>query len=175
MTERRRLFFGIWPDRNTRDALVKIQQELSARKGRLTYPDDLHLTLNFLGSVDAERQSCVEAAAERVTGEPFEIRLERTGFWSRSRIFWCGPLQTPAPLAALFESLQRQLLGCRFEPEQRPYKAHITLMRDAPVLPSGPLDSPAAWICDRFVLAESLSVPRPQRYRILREWQLGGS
>ena len=175
MTERRRLFFGIWPDERTRLALVKIQQALVVRKGRLTHPDDLHLTLNFLGTVDADRQACVEAAADRVTGEPFEIRVDRTGFWSRSRIFWCGPAETPAPLAALFGSLQRQLLECRFEPEQRPYKAHITLMRDAPVLPAGPLDSPAAWICDRFALAESLSAPRPPRYRILREWRLGGA
>lgn len=172
MAERRRLFFALWPDAEVRAGLRKIQRRLGDHCGRATHPEDFHITLNFLGPVTPDRLPCIESAAARVHGEPFELVLDRTVLWTRSRILWCGPSQTPAPLAALFSDLGTALKGCGFEPETRPFKPHVTLARDARVVPTGPVEPALAWACDRFVLVESLSVRDPPRYRVMEQWTL---
>lgn len=172
MAERLRLFFALWPDAEVRAGLRKIQRQLGDHRGRETHPDDFHVTLNFLGGVEAARLPCIQAAAARVRGQPFEMAVDRTTLWTRSRILWCGPSMTPAPLAGLYKVLSTELQRCGFEPEARPFKAHITLARDAHLVPTGLIDPPLKWPCDHFVLVESLPVRDPPRYRVVGQWPL---
>lgn len=156
-----------------RQALAGIQQRLPAHRGRVVHPEDLHITLVFLGPVEAERLDCVEQAAERISAASFELNIDHTGLFTRSRILWCGPTETPSALVDLVRGLQRNLGPCGFEPERRPYRAHVTLVRDARIVPTGPLERLLTWRCDHFALVESLSGGDPPRYRVIREWGLG--
>lgn len=171
MSKDRRLFFALWPQAEVREALRGIQQDNTGHHGRLVHPEDFHLTLSFLGAVDDAARACCERAAARLSAEPFRITLDLTGLWSRSRIFWCGASRVPQPLRDLQADLAQTLRPCGFEPESRPFKAHVTLARDVSPLPTGPVE-PVDWFCDRFVLAESLPLPRPPRYRVVHEWPL---
>ena len=174
MADRQRLFFALWPDPRVRGQIVRIQQALVLRRGRLTHREDLHATLVFLGSVTPERQRCAESAAAAVRSEPFDIVVDRTGFWSRPRIAWCGSDEVSPPLLGLVRDLQQGLASCGFRSETRPYRLHVTLARDARSPQTGPLDEPLLWRCDRFVMVTSNTAGEAPRYRVLREWLLGG-
>ncbi len=166
-----RLFFALWPPRATRAELDALRGRLPGAPGRPTDPADLHLTLVFLGAVDAARRACAEAAAERVAGVPFELSLDQAGWWQGPRVRWCAPLRPPSALLALQRRLTEALADCGFVPERRPYRPHVTLARKAPMLAPMPLAPSIAWPVDRFVLARSHGGQRPA-YEVLRRWPL---
>jgi 2'-5' RNA ligase len=172
MTER--LFFALWPDAQLRAALRRLQNDLPLHGGRPTHPQDLHLTLAFLGDVPAERRACYEAAADDIRGAPFEVRLERVGHWPRPRILWCGPQANPPELAALVQSLEAALRPCGFAGEDRAYAAHLTLARKVTTPPAPLAAWHADWRVDGFVLAAGCGGPAP-RYRVLRRWNLSAA
>ncbi|WP_425442918.1 2'-5' RNA ligase family protein [Solemya velesiana gill symbiont] len=78
-----------------RKGLIRISQSLSGHGGRQLHPEELHITLVFLGMVDAEQYGCVIEAADRVAAQPFRFSVDSVGYWKRPRILWCGPSETP--------------------------------------------------------------------------------
>ena len=169
MTER--LFFALWPGAEQRAALAQVQGDLVRRDARKTHPDDLHITLVFLGDVAPEGRACAEAAGERVGGRAFELALDRIGCYPRARVLWCGPSAPPSALLELVGALERELRGCGFSPERRPYAPHTTLARKARPLAARPLVAPISWLVAEFVLVIAGDGP-PPRYRVLRRWPL---
>jgi 2'-5' RNA ligase len=164
-----RLFFALWPEEEQRQRLGTILSELPKRHGREPHPDDLHLTLAFLGELDCERRACVEAAAQSVSGSAFSLVLDRLGYWPRPRILWCGSSQRPEALLCLLADLNRRLLACGLEPERRPFSPHVTLARKAPPIEARPVEPPLIWPVAEFVLVQSNPGERPS-YRVLRRW-----
>ncbi|MFZ1574594.1 MAG: RNA 2',3'-cyclic phosphodiesterase [Chromatiaceae bacterium] len=169
-----RLFLALWPGVAQRLALARVQGALPPRAGRPTHPEDIHLTLVFLGPASSEQRQCAEAAAGRVRGQPFELTLDRVGSFPRARVLWCGADTAPPPLAGLVLALRAALAGCGFALDERPYRPHATLARKAPALEARTLNPPIRWPVDSFVLARGQEGP-PPRYRILRRWSLDGS
>jgi 2'-5' RNA ligase len=170
-----RLFFALWPGEAERAALVRMQREILRPGGRPTDPEDLHLTLAFLGSVPPERRACCEAAADGILALPFDLSLTQVGYWPRPQILWCGTLAPPAPLLALVRDLTDALRPCGFPGERRPYAAHITLARKAASF-QGPAQAAWClhWPINGFVLAANSEGP-PPRYRVLRRWAFQGA
>jgi 2'-5' RNA ligase len=148
-----RLFFALWPSRATARALNGWARAVARRAGgRPVSPQNVHLTLVFLGDADPQRAI---AAAGRVRGEAFDLPLETAEYWRHNRVVWAGPEQAPEPLAQLVEALKQELYRAEFILERRPFAAHVTLLRKAPdpeVLPDPPH---AAWPVTEFVLARS--------------------
>lgn len=167
-----RQFFALWPDPDTRETLVRIQQGLDVAAARRVHAQDLHLTLAFLGQVAADRQDCVLAAAGAVQTPGFELRLDRVGAWPGPRVAWAGATDRPPALLALVDQLWRGLAGCGFTREARAYRPHVTLLRKCAALPEITLPAPVSWRAAEFVLAESQAPPAVPRYRILRRWAL---
>lgn len=165
-------FFALWPDQTIRDELVGVQKSMSGRDGRIHHPEDLHLTLVFLGKVVPERLECVKEAANSITARPFTLELTKIDYWRRPRILWCGPDQTPDPLLQLVGDLQQRLLDCGFKPEKRIYQPHITLARRARFVSMTALDSRIVWRPTEFVLAGSHSGAKPPRYHVLERWRI---
>ena len=168
-----RLFFALWPDTQVRRGLEVIQSKLSCHRFKATHPEDMHVTLAFLGDVNTERKVCVEAAAGQIVAPKFNFTIDHLGFWSRPRILWCGPKETPAPLLTLVRDLQNGLKNCGFEPERRPYAVHVTLARKARAVRSRTVDESLFWPVREFVLAASRMGGAPPRYEVLRRWALG--
>jgi RNA 2',3'-cyclic 3'-phosphodiesterase len=170
-----RYFFALWPDEAVRSRLLSVAKQAAA-KGRLHHPEDIHLTLVFLGQVAAERQPCLQQVADSISGKAFELSIDHTGYWPRPKILWAGPAETPEPLSQLVSDLKHGLATCGFEPEQRRYQPHVTLYRKAMRVEVGEIDQPVPWRVSEFVLAVSSGgAPGEPRYRILRRWSLGGS
>ncbi len=135
------------------------------------HPQDLHMTLVFLGRVLLEQFPCVRDVAAAIAAEQFRLEINQIDYWKRPRILWCGPDRTPDPLQQLVHDLQQGLTQCSFEPEQRIYKPHITLARKARPAPAQLLDESIVWQPREFVLAGSHSGPKPPRYHILDRWK----
>jgi 2'-5' RNA ligase len=169
-----RLFFALWLPPEVRDAVVAARDAVPARAGRLTDPRDLHVTLVFVGAVDAALLPCIEAAAADVVSAPFRLTLRSLGNWRRTRLWVAEPGDVPAALPALVERLQRGLLRCGLPPETRPYRAHVTVARKAPAIEGVPLgqDDGLGWQVGDFVLAASGRRDPPPAYRVLRRWPL---
>jgi 2'-5' RNA ligase len=169
VAETRRLFFAIWPDEAAAKALHETAREAQRTcGGRLMRRDTLHLTLAFLGEVSRERVADAEAAAAAVAFEPFELTLDRLGYWRHNRIVW-GGAELPA-LSVLAETLARQLRSAGFRLEARPFVAHMTLLRDAHCTEVPKLAAAVAWPVSQFMLVESLSDRTGARYAPVGAW-----
>jgi len=168
----RRLFFALWPDDATRQALDEAGRELAGKRVRRVPPANLHLTLAFAGSVTATAQDCLETAAQTVTGTPFELLVDTAGHWPRPRILWLGTATPPAPLELLATDLRRALVDCGLAPETRAFQTHITIARRfSQPLPDRKF-TPVPWPVSDFRLVESVQTDAGARYLPLRRWPL---
>ena len=170
----KRLFFALWPARDTRDAILTVTRPLvRISGGRAVVPENLHATLAFLGSVKSDRLSAIIGVADQIHAAPFAVYLDRLEFWKRPRILALCASRTPPELLNLVQNLWRGLETCGFTPEKRPFRAHVTLARKASRMPQTDSGLLVDWELDQFVLAESVTDPKGVRYAVLRRWRLG--
>ena len=142
-------------------------------------PQNLHVTLRFLGGLDPATVQRLQAELRRVRASPFRLALDgRDAFGPRSspRVVWLSVTEGARDCAALAASLERACQAAGLEPEPRPFRAHLTLARARPGaarLPALP-EPPAleAWtVCD-FVLYESRLGGRAAAYVPLERYRL---
>jgi 2'-5' RNA ligase len=166
-----RVFFALWPDAEVRDALSALAHGVRAEcGGRATRADKIHLTLFFVGQIERSRLPGLHSAASTVRSTPFELVVDRLGYFRRARIAWAGAACPPA-LAALVAALTGKLAGEGIAAEDRPFVPHITLAREAPRKPTNTSIEPVAWLVRDFVLVESQRGSEGT-YQILERWQL---
>lgn len=174
LPSRERLFFALWPDAGVRSAMTELLGELSLRGGKAVPAENLHITLLFLGNMDARERACAEAVAARIAVPSFALRLDRIGFWPRSGLLWLGSSALPDALARLAAELHSGVAGCGVALDARPFLAHVTLMRKLRVVrhagPVGPID----WQVGGFALVRSDRSSEGSCYRILGTWPLVG-
>lgn len=170
-----RLFFALWPTEALRRALAgRVAALVPSGTGRAQRPDQLHLTLEFLGPVPAVRLPDVKEAAAAVRAEPFELVLDALEYWRRPRVLCLVARELPPALAALVQSIRNELASRGFESECRPYRAHFTLARKVGQ-PPGPADvDPVHWPATDFALVESVTERAGSVYRPLGAWSLQG-
>lgn len=175
---RQRLFLALWPEEGVRRRLTEVRDRAAAaHRGRPVERDNLHITLLFLGASDGRQRACAEEAAGRIAVPSFTLVLERTGYWSRPRVFWVGSDHTPEPLTALIAALHRDLAECGFALDERPFRPHLTLLRKVPPRQRFEplLDEPIQWAVTQFHLVESATRPQGAEYRIIGSWPLPGT
>jgi 2'-5' RNA ligase len=106
---------------------------------RWVQAENLHVTLKFIGEVQAERLGDIRAALSAVNfGLLITLEFRGLGFFpneKRPRVFWAG-IEASANLARLAIDVDRALEKLGFPPEKRPFSPHLTLARfDSPRLP----------------------------------------
>ena len=121
-----RLFIAILLDKNVKDALRSVQNELRRRgvEGNFPRGDNLHLTLAFIG--DYPDGDAVLDAMQGVCFEPFELRLH--GLGSFGDTWWAG-LEASAELDALVRRLHHALAEKEIPFDRKAFRPHITLVR----------------------------------------------
>jgi RNA 2',3'-cyclic 3'-phosphodiesterase len=95
---------------------------------RWSLPEAWHITLQFLGNASEEQYACLLPRLRQVNSAPFAIAFEELGVFERAGVFFLGVTPSPA-LMALEERILAATRPCGFEPEDRPYRPHITLAR----------------------------------------------
>jgi 2'-5' RNA ligase len=125
-----RLFLALWPDADVRSALAGQQALWQWPAGaRPTRIDSLHLTLHFIGAVDAARVPAILAACHSESA-CFTLMLDRPELWPNHCAVLCASERPPA-LDALHQSLAQILRSLALPVEKRPFRPHVTLARRA--------------------------------------------
>jgi 2'-5' RNA ligase len=106
--------------------------------------DNLHLTLKFLGGVEAGRLDRVAIVlAEAAAGlAAFDLEVRDLGAFpsaTRPRVLWAGIGAGATQAAALAVRLDTALGPLGFASESRPFSAHVTLARVRVPRPNPPL------------------------------------
>lgn len=98
---------------------------------RWTPPQQFHLTLRFLGSVEEERVAAIVEALEAVQASPFSLQLDALGVFPSCRKprVLIVRLMPEAPLVRLHRRIQDALATIGFPPETRRFRPHVTLAR----------------------------------------------
>lgn len=171
-TSKQRLFFALMPAAAEQQALMRAVSEALPQNQRWTALMNLHVTLVFLGDIDAERRQCVEQVADHIRLPAFELSLEQLGYWPRRHMLWAMPTTMPEALRALVTDLQQGLTACQFEPEARAFRAHVTLSRHWTKVPPISRFPAVTWPVRQFALVESVALADGVRYQAIRFWPL---
>ena len=132
-----RLFIAVNFSDEVKRRILDVQARLRAQsiKGNFTRPENLHLTLAFLGETPEGKLSAVSGIIEGVKSSPFEISFKRTGCFTHSHkeLWWIGA-EKNSPAVMLLENIHRQLidqlLKAGISVDERPFNAHITIGRE---------------------------------------------
>jgi 2'-5' RNA ligase len=96
-------------------------------------PENMHLTVRFIGHVDDRIVPDMLAALARpIRLAPFDVELGASGVFPPSgppRVLWIGLAAGQPGLSALRDEFDRRLAPFGFEPERRTFSAHLTLAR----------------------------------------------
>ena len=174
----RRVFFALWPDAEAGAALASLAGSVAkARSGRATRPDQLHVTVAFVGAVAPAAMERLHLAGARAAAAaaPFTLALERLGGAARDGVAWVEASSHPSALTTLHEALAAALREEGFLLEARAFRPHVTLARRC----TRPADrreiAPLSWSVDRLALVVSTSAPGGSRYRTDAAWPLSGA
>jgi len=140
-----RLFIAVNFDDVVKKQLLEIQKQLRSQctRGNFTRPENLHLTLAFLGEtpewkvasllkIIEDVQALSEAAPEAM---PFELSFTHTGCFTHSHkeLWWVGADENSSEfkrLKAIHDQLIKRLLELNFSVDSRSFNPHITLGRE---------------------------------------------
>lgn len=180
-----RVFFALWPDAGLRRVLVQAGDRLHAlHGGRQTRPDSIHLTLVFIGQVEQARIPRLLAMASAIRIHRFDVGFDKVECWRHNRIGCLGASETPENLLALVRALENGLKALDMPFDPRPYKPHITLLRNADcrreesgmageeTAKNNPAPEAVAWPARDFVLVKSSLRPDGALYEELGRWPL---
>ena len=159
---RHRLFYALWPDATERAALAAAAQRLFPLSGRPVDAADYHVTLAFVGSVDAARLPAFLALAGPI--EPIAISLDVVEHWPKPRVLVAAARSVAPQLAATVDGLWQRLDRLGVARETRAYRAHATLARDVRQWRSARPWPAVSWTASRITLVESRADGTP-RYR----------
>ncbi|MCL1809871.1 MAG: RNA 2',3'-cyclic phosphodiesterase [Clostridiales bacterium] len=127
-----RLFIAVNFNNDTKSRLLALRDELRDKSsdGNFSLPENLHLTLVFLGECDERQAAAVKSVIGRVRFAPFGIAIDRIGRFKRDGgdIWWAG-VRENQPLMDLQGELTDKLVEAGFGLEKRRYSAHVTLGR----------------------------------------------
>lgn len=115
---------------------VLIQKLSSQAKGvKWTEPEQLHVTLKFLGSIDVNVQlesigKCIDSQVQKVQSVSVECRgLGCFPKWENPKVLWVGLKGDLKPLNWLQQNLEEAFEKIGFPKEERAFQLHLTLGR----------------------------------------------
>lgn len=131
-----RLFIALPISREIREKCAAIQdhgrkQVASVRWGD---PDQLHLTLLFLGQLELPQDLQVKEVIQEIANNfpPFSVDIARLGAFPERqspKVIWIGVSESPL-LMAMQKKLKNGVAALGIPLETRPYRPHLTLGRN---------------------------------------------
>lgn len=166
--ETRRLFFALWPDNRQRDRMREVVSPAAKLvEGRAIDRRNWHITLAYIGEFLGSRIDELHAIRQSLPVEPFRLRFDRLEFWARPRIAALVAPTVPTELEQLVGVLKSRLLDAGIETDDRRYRPHITVVRNARPFETQHLAQPAITEWAGFELVESVREPGGVTYQPL--------
>jgi 2'-5' RNA ligase len=186
-----RLFVAVELSAAMRDEAARVASGLAERFGAnarraVTWvsPDKMHLTLRFIGEVQAAAaKELARRLAVPFDTASFALTVRGVGAFPHSgppRVIWLGITEGAAALARLHDVVEQRLEGLGLVREDRPFRAHLTLGRvKAPIAPGArqvlaSLSDVDIGSCEvtEVTLFESRLSPRGATYTVLAKGSL---
>ncbi len=139
-TEKKRLFIAIFPPARMvaglQAAAAELQKGIKARAVRWTRPEQIHLTLSFLGATATARLAEMESALQAACAghRRHAVRVAGLGCFpnaNRPRILWAGLAGDLRPLEELKKAMDAGFAARGWVGEDRAFHAHLTIGRVA--------------------------------------------
>ncbi|MCL6447632.1 MAG: RNA 2',3'-cyclic phosphodiesterase [Armatimonadetes bacterium] len=134
--EQWRLFWAVNLPAPLKAKLASLQEKIKPTgvDAKWVEKENLHLTLQFLGNVDAAKVAMLITNMQKtLAGFPaFPLRLGGLGFFpgaGKPRVFWAGIAGDLVSLRHLHEQVQKANLLSGFPAEEREFSPHLTLAR----------------------------------------------
>lgn len=130
-----RAFIAVEISGAARDAVARLQERMKAAGADVSWvkPENLHLTLKFLGEIGEERvQGLVETLSSSLHLPPFTFALEGAGAFprpERPKVLWAGINEGKEALLQLAREVEAVCGRCGFPAEERPFSPHLTIGR----------------------------------------------
>src|SRR5580704_12373018 len=164
--------------------LSKLSFDAIGRPPRWVQPENLHVTLKFIGEKAPGTLEAIRVALPSVrANKPVDIKCRGLGFFPDDRhpqVLWAG-LQASENLPHLAEDADRALATAGVAREKRAFTPHLTLARfDRPRLPDKLRDAIAraaardfgSFEAREFHLIESKTKPSGAQYATLHSFAL---
>jgi RNA 2',3'-cyclic 3'-phosphodiesterase len=162
-----RLFLALWPDERLRDQLqMRRDAWVWPASARPVPPQNLHLTLHFLGEVADHRVEDLDTRL-RLPFSPFALNFGRDALWHNG-VAVLEPEQLPQALMQLHARLGTVLTDAGVPVDQRAYRPHVTLARHAGgSAPPTRGQEALQWHVDSYVLVAT----HGDRYSVLQRFR----
>jgi 2'-5' RNA ligase len=101
---------------------------------RWVNPEKIHLTLKFFGNIEESMIDSILKSIEEPTQNtnPFSLKVRGIGAFpnlKNPRVIWMGLVDGKEVLASFQKQIDNQLREIGFQPENRPFRPHLTLGR----------------------------------------------
>jgi 2'-5' RNA ligase len=132
-----RLFVALEIPSTVRKNLSELLKSLRAvsPQTRWVRPENLHVTLKFIGEVPETKLASIRIALARVRSEqPVTLDFRGAGYFpneKRPRVFWAG-IEASPNLKTLAADIEEATKTLGIPGEQRPFSPHLTLARFDP-------------------------------------------
>ena len=130
-----RAFIAVDIGDGIRGKLDELQRKLKMSHANIRWvkPQNIHLTLAFLGDIPIQKLPPLKTALdENIHGlGPFELEAEGTGYFGRPnrlRVIWAGIVDCP-PLMELYRKTIGALQATQIGFDDKPFSPHLTLGR----------------------------------------------
>ena len=169
-TSRHRLFFALVPPAGVRRQAQRVQRALDSG-GRPVKPDNLHVTLAFLGMQETDAIPVITAVASRLEFPGCRVVLDHVGQFGRGSVLWLGAREVPEALSMFQRELVDALACAGIGHDPKPWKLHLTLYRRLRKPPPTLGAVAIEWRLDGFELIESVGARSGVEYHSLAHWK----
>jgi 2'-5' RNA ligase len=135
-----RLFVALEISSTVRDAFAALTNDLRALESKSSAkkpvrPENLHVTLKFIGHIDPALLDPIRATLAKVCSDgPVDLRFRGLGFFpnaKRPHVLWAGTAASPN-LSSLARDIDTSLAKLGISAEERAFTPHLTLARCEP-------------------------------------------
>lgn len=170
----KRLFLALWPDHRIRSELEKMIENLDPLKLKKVNPENLHVTLVFIGSVEDTMVSMINQRMSTISAKAFTVAFDELCYWRKPKVLCLTSAFPPAEIMRLAETINISLSDLDFKLDTRPYRPHVTLARKARYRPELEFP-PVQWHANSFCLVESVTHSEGVFYQVIRTWRFEDS
>jgi RNA 2',3'-cyclic 3'-phosphodiesterase len=178
-----RLFVALVPPATVQAELAEVAEPLAGT--RWTPPENIHLTLRFIGETGPEKQTRFEEALGRVRVEPFILPVGGIGTFTHrgpARVLWSGVGSGHTRLYQLRKQVDEALLTVDSSLPMPGFHGHFTIARLDPdhdpkaiahfIVRHADFEAPPFRVSEFQLMASELRPDQPPVYRVVRSFPL---
>lgn len=126
-----RVFFAVEPSLDIRERIYETGKVLQSSTSKLSFvqPELMHVTLRFLGEVSEKDLEKISRAAERITSEPYEMRVSNVSSFGRPPRVVKADVFDKGKSLKISQELDELLFTLGVLKEKKEFSPHITIAR----------------------------------------------